>query len=128
MGPGSAEVLEQIFGVLFKMSLELSVFLRNRKLFAANEAIQDELARAYADILVFVIDATVRYAKATRGICPLFDLSSQILMKSATSVKEFDNLYRRRVDSFFHHRDQISNVMWTHELQQSMDSLSVLAQ
>ena len=68
LGPPHADLLEVVFGILFRMSLEIPVLLRNRKLFGENEEIKHELAVAYAEILMVVCGATVHYIKTKRGI------------------------------------------------------------
>ena len=67
LGPPHADLLEVVFGILFQMSLEIPVLLRNRKLFGDSEEIKHELAVAYAEILMVVCEATVHYIKTKRG-------------------------------------------------------------
>ena len=67
LGPPHADLLEVVFGILFQMSLEIPLLLRNRKLFGDSEEIKHELAVAYAEILMVVCEATVHYIKTKRG-------------------------------------------------------------
>ena len=79
MGPQHAELLEVIFDVLFRMSLEIPVFLRNRKMFAANKEMKQELALVFVEILLIVSDATIHYTKAQRGKQP-YSYSLQLVL------------------------------------------------
>ena len=69
MGPSQASALERCFGVLYKLGLSLSFFLRNRDLFTVNGEIRQELGHAYADLLRLVTDVTVYYRKQSKGEC-----------------------------------------------------------
>ena len=70
MGPHRSDLLEATFGVLFKMSLEIPILLRNRKLFAANKEMKQELGFVYVDMLLIVADVTIHYNKTDRGNQP----------------------------------------------------------
>ena len=70
MGPRRSDLLEATFGVLFKMSLKIPILLRNRKLFAANKEMKQELGLVYVEILLIVTDATIHYTKTERGNQP----------------------------------------------------------
>lgn len=67
MGPRQTDVLDAAFGVLFKMSLEIPIFLRHRQSFAVNDAIKHALAHSYAEILMVISDATVHCMKQKQG-------------------------------------------------------------
>ena len=68
MGPRRSDVLEVVYGVLFKMSLEIAMLLRYKKSFAANNAIKHNLACAYMEILTVISDATVQCIKNEKCI------------------------------------------------------------
>ncbi len=67
MGPKQSDILEAVFSVLFKMSLEIPIFLRHRQSFAANDAVKHALAFAYAELLMVISDATVHCMKQKQG-------------------------------------------------------------
>lgn len=66
MGPEHADALDKIFGVFYKMSLTLASILRQRNLFITNDATQNEIYKAYAELLTLVVDVTVTYQKQSR--------------------------------------------------------------
>lgn len=67
MGPRQSNILEAVFSLLFKMSLEIPIFLRHRQSFAASDAIKHALAFAYGEMLMVISDATVYCMKQKQG-------------------------------------------------------------
>ncbi|KAK4696787.1 hypothetical protein P7C71_g1188, partial [Lecanoromycetidae sp. Uapishka_2] len=105
MGPKQSDILEAVFSVLFKMSLEIPIFLRHRQSFAANDAVKHALAFAYAEMLMVISDATVHCMKQKQG----------------ASAKDFHGLCGHRVDAFYQYREQISTALWSYHLQKSVE-------
>lgn len=68
MGPRQSDILEAVFGLLFKMSLEIPIFLRHRQSFAANDGIKQDLALAYAEMLMVTSDAIIYCMKQNQGM------------------------------------------------------------
>lgn len=66
MGPEHADALDKIFGVFYKMSLTLASILRHSALFITNDATQDEIHKAYAELLTLVVDVTTTYQKRSK--------------------------------------------------------------
>ncbi|MCJ1265779.1 hypothetical protein MMC22_005659 [Lobaria immixta] len=112
MGPEHADALDKIFGVFYKMSLTLASILRHSALFITNDATQDEIHKAYAELLTLVVDVTTTYQKRSKS-------------KSSSSAEDFDSRFGRKIDVFFKHRDQVSNTIWTYQLERDENLRSI---
>ena len=60
--------LERAFTLFYNSGLTLAFFSRNHQLFGGSEEIREELAHAYADLLVLVTDVTVFFRKRSNGM------------------------------------------------------------
>ncbi|MCJ1467798.1 hypothetical protein MMC07_006423 [Pseudocyphellaria aurata] len=114
MGPDHADALDKIFGVFYKIALTLASILRHNALFITNDATQDQIYKSYAELLTLVVDVTTTYQKRSRTT-------------SSSSAEDFDSRFGRKIDLFFKHRDQVSNTIWTYQLERddSLRSVSV---
>lgn len=66
MGPEHSDTLDKIFGVFYKMSLALASILRHSRLFITNDATQDQIHKAYAELLTLVAEVTTTYRGRSR--------------------------------------------------------------
>ena len=107
MGPQHSDALDKIFGVLYKMSLPLTSILHNSSLFVEDDDIQEQLVTACTELLTIVVDITLTYS---------------------SNAEDLYRLYGRRIDSFFHHRDHVSNAIWKCRLERVVDSRSMYSQ
>lgn len=100
---------------------------RNRSIFTRYDAPQDELAATYSELLIVVVEITTTYHKKIRSkrLLDLGGLSLHCVTGSSSNADDLDQLFGKRIDSFFYRRDQVSNTLWACQLERSVYSESI---
>ena len=101
---------------------------RNRSLFTKYDTPQDELAATYSELLIVVVEITTTYHKRIRSkrLLDLGGLSLYCLTGSSSNAEDLNQLFGRKIDSFFYRRNQVSNTLWACQLERSVYSESML--
>lgn len=101
---------------------------RNRSLFTKYDTPQDELAATYSELLIVVVEITTTYHKRIRSkrLLDLEGLSLFCVIGSSSNADDLDQLFGKKIDSFFYRRDQVSNTLWACQLERSVYSKSIL--
>ncbi|CAN8100253.1 unnamed protein product [Discula destructiva] len=109
LGPQNGEALERAFGVIHEYSQVFSFYRKNISLLYTITEARRYLSLSLADMLGLSIDMALVFRKASRA------------MSTSSVTVDFNITFGGRMESFIGHKDRISELMWTWQLENSAE-------